>query len=585
MKSESSIFFPNILATVFMPVRSALIRPLVLAMWVGHAAIGCGKDILTHTEPMGEKLVLSCPFEDTPNWCFLPVEIQADNPGGEAADWRVSVSSQDYYSGMNFRSSFGFRARPGDVSRGSALVPMGGVGAGNNYGGNYVSFEAARAGGGSGRGNLSTRSTSESDWVRTTLVTQDASKLLGHAYGTLFNHGQAPGDWRAYCGFHSLYISEQEWGTLMPAARTAIKHWIRLGGHLHLVSARPGKSLVEMGLPKADAGLAAGAVSRGMVDDVKTGESQDDPARMSANAAQNDWALRATSGDAVREWQRRDGDSFATPSARLAAGFMLVVVVVFAVLVGPLNVFVFAAARRRHRLFITTPLISLAAGGLLVVSVILSDGIGGKGVRYVWLESAPAGDNTNYLVQHQHSRCGAMFATGFEIPEDAFFAPMVLESGELAGNLTVELEAGKVKAAGPWFSSRRSQNLYLAAARPSRGRIEQTGPAERPVLTSAFDFPIERIFWLAPDGKTWWQAGPLAQGTATALQSCTAAEVRNAVDAAAALAPPEYGRDLTTAARRPGYFLGLANGISAIETHTGIRWRTHGFVSGPVVTP
>jgi hypothetical protein len=29
----------------------------------------------------------------------------------------------------------------------------------------------------------------------------------------------------------------------------------------------------------------------------------------------------------------------------------------------------------------------------------------------------------------------------------------------------------------------------------------------------------------------------------------------------------------------------LANHIAAIETHQGIRWQTHGFVTGPVATP
>jgi hypothetical protein len=564
--------------------RSSPIHPLVLALWVGLCAIACGKTILSHTEPMRESLLIDCPFEETPNWCFLPLEIQADNPGKQPADWRVSVSSQDYYSGMNFRSSFGFRARAGDATRGTALVPTGNVGPRSYPGGNYVIFEAARAGGGTARGNLSTGSSSQTDAARITLITPEAAKQLGHASGTRFNHAQAPGDWRAYCGFHSLYISDQEWGELLPAARTAIRHWMRLGGHLYLVRNGSGKSLAEMGLPMSDLGQDTGAVSLGMLAETKAGDTPGHD-NISEKTMADNWVVRATSGVAIKDWERQDRSSFATPSATLAAGFMLVVVVVFAVLVGPINVFVFAAARRRHRLFITTPLISLAAGGLLVLSVILSDGIGGKGVRYVWMENGPANDNTNYLVQHQHSRCGAMFATGFEIPEDAFFAPMVLESGELAGSLSVQLEAGKVKAGGPWFSSRRSQNFFLAAARPGRGRIEQTGPATRPVLTSAFDFPINRIFWLAPDGSTWWQAGPLTQGTATALQACTADEVQNALNAAAAHAPPEYGRNLTTATRRPGYFLALANGITAIETHQSIRWQTHGFVTGPVVTP
>ena len=72
--------------------------------------------------------------------------------------------------------------------------------------------------------------------------------------------------------------------------------------------------------------------------------------------------------------------------------------------------------------------------------------------------------------------------------------------------------------------------------------------------------------------------------TSTALQPCTAAEVKQAVEAATARAPSEYGRDLASATRRPGCFFALANNITAIETHKSIRWQTHGFVTGPVVT-
>jgi len=571
-----------------MHTRCPLLHLLVPVLWAGLVSIVFGKGILTHTEPMGEKIVLSCPFEETPDWCFLPVEIQTENPGRRPADWRVSVSTNSYSSGASIRGGFDFQARAGDVSRGSALIPTGNVSAGSGYGGNYVMFEAARAGGGSGRGNLnsrsSSRSSSSSEMMRTTLVAQALSSS-GFPASTFFNPGQAPGDWRAYCGYHNLYLTDPEWEAMTPAARTAIKHWIRLGGHLNLVRVTPGRSLVDLGLPRTDSGQETGGVSRGFIDEQKLPGIDGSGMKNNATAAADDWVVRATSGKAVSEWAQRDRSSFAVPSAKLAAGFMLVVVVVFAILVGPLNVFVFAAARRRHRLFLTTPLISLAAGGLLVVSVILSDGIGGKGTRYVWMESGPGGDNTNYLVQHQHSRCGAMFSTGFEIPEDAYFAPMITESRELTGNLSVELEAGKVRAGGPWFSSRRSQNFYLAAARPGRGRIEQSGPAERPVLTSAFDFPIDRIFWLAPDGKTWWQARALVQGTATTLQPCTEADVKQALADATAHGPPEYGRDLATATRRPGYFLALANHIAAIETHQSIRWQTHGFVTGPVVNP
>ena len=571
--------------------HSFLIRLGMSAGWLGLAAMGSGKEILTHTDPAGEEITLSCPFEwdsssDRPVWCFMPVDIEAQNPGKNPTAWQVSLSSRDYQSNTSVRSGFEFKSPPKVVTRGSLLVPMGVVdesGFASGYA--YYAMEAARTGGGTGNATFNT-SSSSSNPARSILMTKGMVARFGSGRGVVFESARAPGDWRAYCGFHSLFISDQEWGGLPPAARTAIQHWVRLGGHLFVQSSTPGASPSAIDTPKSDLGQETGGVCRGAIDKLTYAtpdwDSFNDKIKAAAN---NDWVGGAITGKTVREWERRAQGIFALPSAKLAAGFMLAVVLGFAILVGPLNVFVFAAARRRHRLFLTTPLISLAAGGLLVLSIILSDGLGGSGVRCVWMESVTGGDNTHYIVQHQHSRCGAMFATGFEIPEDAYFVPMILNPGELSGNLSIELEPGKVIATGPWFSSRRYQNFYLAAARPGRGRIEQSGPADRPVLTSAFDFPIERMFWLAADGSTWWQAGAMVQGTATALQPCTAAEVEQAVAAATAHAPVEYANDLRKASRRPGHFLALSSGIAAIETHKGIRWQTHGFVTGRVVTP
>ncbi|MEI6675379.1 MAG: hypothetical protein WCO57_09400 [Verrucomicrobiota bacterium] len=558
------------------------------AGWLGLAAMGSGKEILTHTEPAGEKITLSCPFEwdsssDRPAWCFMPVDIEAQNPGKNPTAWQVSLSSRDYQSNTTVRSGFEFKSPPKAVTRGSLLVPMGAVEeSGFAHGDAYYTMEATRTGGGTGNASFNTSSRSNNP-ARSTLMTKGVVARFGSRTEVVFEPARAPGDWRAYCGFHSLCITDQEWRDLPPAARTAIQHWVRLGGHLFVQSSTSGPSAIDT--PKSDLGQDTGVVCRGAIAKLTSAKPDLDALYGIIKAANNDWVAGAITGKTVQDWERRAQGTFALPSAKLVAGFMLAVVVGFAILVGPLNVFVFAAARRRHRLFLTTPLISLAAGGLLAISILLSDGLGGTGVRCVWMESVPGGDNTHYIVQHQHSRCGAMFATGFEIPEDAYFVPMILSPGELSGNLSMELEPGKVIATGPWFSSRRSQNFYLAAARPGRGRIEQSGPADRPVLTSAFDFPIERMFWLAADGTTWWQAGAMAQGTATALQPCSAAEVEQAVATATAHAPAEYANDLTKASRRPGHFLALASGIAAIETHKGIRWQTQGFVTGRVVTP
>ena len=76
-------------------------------------------------------------------------------------------------------------------------------------------------------------------------------------------------------------------------------------------------------------------------------------------------------GDDARRWVT------ISLNAPLLIGFILV----FAVLVGPVNLFWLADASRRHRLFWSTPLISVAASLLLVGVIALQDGFGGSGER------------------------------------------------------------------------------------------------------------------------------------------------------------------------------------------------------------
>ena len=86
--------------------------------------------------------------------------------------------------------------------------------------------------------------------------------------------------------------------------------------------------------------------------------------------------------------------------------------VLFGILVGPVNLFVLAKSGRRHRLFITTPLISLGASLLLILLIIFQDGFGGRGMRRVLMEVRPdAGQNAAFLHQEQIARTGILTGT------------------------------------------------------------------------------------------------------------------------------------------------------------------------------
>ena len=550
--------------------------------WVALLSLAAGLplrgqvQIVTHNEIPGVQGGATAPFLAKPGWAFLPVELELSNSTKDTHRWVFSTNRRSFGGdSMTIASRLTAVAQPGVKSRTAGLVVLGG----GSYGYGYQQSRLARVGGG-GSSSSSALTEDESRHVGGLLPLATPGLNLGPAFRwQTVEASKLPSDWRAYCGIDRIALKDSAWRALSPGARTALRQWLRLGGSL-LVQDEGGGALD--GFPVAEGGGEGLHCSFGRVERaVAVADPRQEPAWM--KSPKLIWAASRMAEGAVSDWPAAQ-ERMTGGTSRGVSWMMALVVLGFAILAGPVNLFLLAPAKRRHRLFFTTPLISLAAGALLVVAVVLVDGIGGKGERVVWLESAPD-ENTSYLRQHQVSRCGAMFATGFEIPESAYFEPLFRGRESFSGSFEVDVLPDRIEARGPWFSSRRAQAFYLAAARPGRGRVELGGAPERPVLTSAFDFPLERCFFLGADGRTWWQCAGLKPGTATPLAPATAAEARDALLEAVAAAPPGYREFMERAMSRPGSFVALATAIPAIKTHAGIKWQTTGIVAGPAVTP
>ena len=208
----------------------------------------------------------------------------------------------------------------------------------------------------------------------------------GEKFAGSFLAAQLPADWRAYTGLDGLALTPEEWNTLQPGVRTAIRQWIMLGGVLDLYYTGPAPAGILQEI-KAEAvkngryALGAGFVRLAIWNGVMLAE--DDLIRFLSAA---DLGRRqASARDAMEK-----GDA-ANPGASLpqalgvrsfAAWQVGVILLIFGILVGPVNLFYLAAPGRRHRLFFTTPVIALGASLVLIVVIFLQDGAGGKGHRW-----------------------------------------------------------------------------------------------------------------------------------------------------------------------------------------------------------
>src|SRR4051812_44766524 len=232
-----------------------------------------------------------------------------------------------------------------------------------------------------------------------------------------------PADWRTWSSFSGVILSPEEYAALDAARRSALRAWVALGGQLYLSPlAKSGNgdsqsseieklgagSIVTFSQPVGtlgtgeSLGLSAATLSpsgggRGGGGPVVASGPPGGPLGRGARGGRVGTPSTITTENAALV---KDLTLFAgTPALPdrgallletgalfdaikeevLDNGWLAVFLVLFAMIVGPVNLFVFAPADKRHRLFVTTPIIALVAALGLGVTILMQDGTGGHG--------------------------------------------------------------------------------------------------------------------------------------------------------------------------------------------------------------
>ena len=361
----------------------------------------------------------------------------------------------------------------------------------------------------------------------------------GEKFAGSFLPAQLPVDWRAYTGLDGLALTPAEWTALQPGVRTAIRQWIMQGGVLDLYHTGPVPAgiLEEIRAEKIGNGqyaMGTGFVRLVIWNGMILGEN-DLLQFQSSNAV----AIRAI---AARDAMEKG--SAAKPGAGLpqalgirsfAAWQVGVILLIFGILVGPVNLFYLAAPGRRHRLFVTTPVIALGASVVLIAVIFLQDGAGGKGQRAALIEIHPD-ENLSAIRQYQISRTGVLFGGGFVMEEPAVLTPLMLDPSRWTrlkpGNLR-ESEGQRFNVpepqayAGDWFQSRSEQAQLVETLRPGRGRVELKPESNPPMLTSSLTGSLDQVFYFDSAGQWWSGDAVLPTGGTLVLQKSTKVHFEN----------------------------------------------------------
>ncbi|MBL9158056.1 MAG: hypothetical protein JNJ70_11315 [Verrucomicrobiales bacterium] len=325
-------------------------------------------------------------------------------------------------------------------------------------------------------------------------------------FAKLFEPGHLPLDWIGYSGLDILLLDDAAWRGLTSAQRQALVAWIRLGGRLDLYSETP-LDPTTLGLPLASPGgkdvpatLSLGSIY------FRTWDGREVPNSHLAFYRDAAQASSLLDEEFQNKWELRSG--FGSKEFNPTLVFLLLLA--FAILVAPVNLFYLAKPGRRHRLFITTPIISVATCLLIVLLILFIDGIGGKGHRVVLADLQPGpGETRAYVTQEQISRTGVMVNSGFETDRPFEINPVNLPPSHFnplsqSGRRSATFETNGGRHEGEFFLSRSEQAFTLRAAEPGRARIEANGIEDgKPVLISNLSQEITDFLYRDSNGRLW----------------------------------------------------------------------------------
>lgn len=543
----------------------------------------------------GPSIEVISDFSAAPPGGHLPVRVISVNNGPQPVRWtlRFEHGSRMMRASSRMTSEFVITAAPGESATSRLLVPLAvGYHTGGHLGSHPVSLRVQTRGAAPMEAMLADSVTAAAPAVAMskslaakslTALGDELRRRHSHHGGevaAVFSAQDLPDEWLGFSGFDVVMLTDDEWLKLPSAVRGALVQWMRLGGELEVHTTEPLLTLDQLGLPASSPALPV-QILPWNGDALDAGPTLD---RLTSRGRHVQVLL--TSFDHPAKW-----GLLAKLGERSFAGWQVILFLfIFGALIGPVNLFWLAPVGRRHRLFITTPLISLGASLLLVGVIMVQDGTGGTGHRLIAAEIHPAEASVS-VVQEQVSRTGVLLASTFELPPSTQIQQVVTPDNEWAALRTdrggFDVAAAGRRHSGDWFQSRSEQGQLLRMAAPTRGRIEWLPPSAEggpPQVMSTLEVPLRRL-WLRDDaGKLWKSPAAVSQGAAVTLVPAGDDDLRE-WKLAAELAHEALEQRLVSLPSQPLSFAALAaeGGEFAAPTLESIRWEDTILLHGPVL--
>ncbi|MEI8234510.1 MAG: hypothetical protein WCH57_07455 [Verrucomicrobiota bacterium] len=559
------------------PRLAPLLRGMAFlaALALPHAARAAWQQNIDTEPGSGIDIQVKCLFDNTPPCVVVPLHITVANRSGQAGTWRFTVS-HFMKTDEELQTKTEITVGPGQSRTLMLLAPGGAVSCGNTL--QVVANGPAVQG---RRANIchQTKGTpTETLFLAMSrdLAARSWEPLKKHIESskwafdaTQFDPADLVEDWRAYAGVDYLALSETEWARLAPGVRAALRQWVGMGGRLVVTSTAP--AAIDWGGARSPSASANGApygfgvLAAALWDGKELKPETLGPLLMQKKPKRGD------AFDEDKSWNLLSSLGTLKPNTPLILGF----VIVFAALVGPVNLFLFAPPMHRHRMFWTTPLLSLGGSLLLIAVITFQEGVGGAGRRFTAIHLLP-GAHEAAVIQDQAARTGLLFGSAFRLPEDTIAIPLRLNLPFQHQNRNAYSVEGRAFS-GDWFKSRSLQAQRFATIRPTRAElavVSRDAATGAPVIVSSIESPLETVF-LTDTNSTVWRADGLRTGEKAAMRPVSVKEREAWADATLAPARAVLRETLGRMPFQEGHFAALVTRprTEMLATLPSLRWR------------
>ena len=530
---------------------------LIMSLPAAPAAAGAPPIQSVYLDPEVDAAIAVTPASE--RWTgegFLAVRVRVENRAAKARSWTLNFDvSTDYNVSTSHEVALG--AGPREVAETVIFVPGNGRPRDGHAAWANLTVEGPGAQGG---GVQIVNSAGNDPFVVTAVSAAQETALFAATNGapgpkaeiSVIEAMAWPADWRTWSAFERVVLTEMEFTRLDGARRTALRDWAALGGVLDIYPDRTSDAPVGVREERVGLGVIR-RLSRTLAEEetMKPGYAAFVP------------GIAAVDEATISDERRKE---LKPSTGRLGLSVFLVG---FGLLVGPINLFVFAPANRRQRLFITVPALSLTASLLMAGYIVVKDGFGGEGSQRGLVVLVP-GSNQAVVTQVQAARTGVLLGAEFSLPEDAALKQADMGESFFGGGMRppAKYERRAGEAAGDWFASRRVQEQTLRQLVPTRARVELVaggaGAGDAPVVVSSVGAVLRDFVYTDMRGGRW-MAETVAPGQRVTLRVAKEPFVTG-------FKQGQFGA-----------FGGAAEGLAPVPTLDSIRWdEPVFFYTGPV---